>query len=127
MSSSSTHATSYYKKAQKVRTKIIESFETAFTKCDLIAFPTAPTPAFELGSVQDPVSMYLMDLYTTNANLSGLPAISVPTGFCKGNKPIGIQFIAPSMQDSFLIGCAHALEKANPVNLEVPPLAKEQI
>lgn len=124
---SSGHSTSYYKKAQRVRTKIIESFEKAFLSCDLIAFPTTPTAAFELGSVQDPVSMYLMDLYTTNANLSGLPAISVPTGFCSGDKPLGIQFIAPSMQDAFLIGCAHALEKANPVNLEIPTLAKGAI
>lgn len=124
---SSGHSTSYYKKAQKVRSKIIESFEKAFAHCDLIAFPTTPTPAFELGSVQDPVSMYLMDLYTTNANLSGLPGISVPSGFSKDQKPIGIQFIAPSMQDAFLIGCAHAFEKANPAHLEMPKLAKESL
>lgn len=122
---SSGHSISYYKKAQRVRTKIIESFEKAFSQCDIIAFPTTPTPAFELGSVQDPVSMYLMDLYTTNANLSGLPGISVPSGFSKDGKPIGIQFLAPSMQDAFLIGCAHAFETANPVNLEMPKLAKE--
>ncbi len=119
------HSTSYYKKAQKVRTKIIESFEKAFEGCDLITFPTTPTPAFELGSVQDPVSMYLMDLYTTTANLSGLPAISVPADISKDNKPIGIQFIAPSMQDAFLIGCAHAFERACPVNEKLPEMAKE--
>lgn len=121
------HSTSFYKKAQRVRTKIIDSFEKAFSKCDLIAFPTTPTPAFELGSVQDPVSMYLMDLYTTNANLSGLPAISVPADFSKDSKPIGLQLIAPSMQDSFLIGCAHAFEKAHPVNLKMPSIATEDL
>lgn len=122
---SANKSTSYYKKAQKVRTKIIESFEKAFTQCDLISFPTTPTPTFELGSVQDPVSMYLMDLYTTVANLSGLPAISVPADFSSDNKPIGIQFMAPSMHDKFLIGCANAFEKCNPVYKEIPSLAKE--
>lgn len=121
------HTSSYYKKAQRVRTKIIDCFETAFTQCDLIAFPTTPTPAFELGSLQDPISMYLMDLYTTNANLTGLPAISVPADFSQSGKPIGIQFMAPSMKDAFLIGCAHAFEKANPKNLEIPKLAKEHV
>ena len=124
---SSGHATSYYKKAQKVRTKIIESFENAFTGCDIIAFPTTPTPAFELGSVQDPVSMYLMDLYTTTANLSGLPAVSVPSDITADNKPIGIQFIAPAMKDAFLIGCAHAFEKAHPINKKLPEIAKEEV
>ncbi len=124
---SSGHSVSYYKKAQKVRTKIINSFESAFEQCDIISFPTTPTPTFELGSLQDPVSMYLMDLYTTNANLAGLPAISVPADFSKDNKPVGIQFIAPQMQDAFLIGCAHAYEKANPQNLKIPALAKEEV
>lgn len=124
---SSSNSTSYYKKAQKVRTKIIESFEKAFLGCDLIAFPTTPTPAFELGSIQDPVSMYLVDLYTTTANLSGLPAISVPSDLTKDNKPIGLQLIAPSMKDAFLIGCAHAFEKACPISQEIPEMAKEEV
>lgn len=116
---------SYYKKAQKVRTKIIESFEKAFSKCDLITFPTTPTPAFELGSKQDPISMYLVDLYTTTANLAGLPAISIPADMSPEGLPIGLQFIAPSMQDGFLISCAHAFETANPTHKELSSVAKE--
>ena len=117
----------YYKKALGARGKILGAFEKAFASSDMIVMPTAPTDAFELGSLQDPISMYLMDLYTVHANLTGLPAISVPSGFAKNGNPIGFQMIAPHMQDASLIGYAHAFEKARPENIKIPKLAEETV
>ena len=116
----------YYKKALKVRNKIIQSFNQAFENCDLITLPTAPSCAFELGSIQDPVSMYLVDLYTVHANLTGLPAISVPSTYNSKGMPMGIQFIAPALKDANLIGYAHAFEQANIENSKIPPMAMEE-
>ena len=102
----------YYKKAQKIRTLIIRKFSQAFAKCDLICMPSTAEPAFELHSKQDPLKMYLVDLYTTPANLAGLPAISVPCGMYSNNMPYGIQFFGPQLHDAEVIGYAHAFEKA---------------
>ncbi|MCH9633556.1 MAG: Glutamyl-tRNA(Gln) amidotransferase subunit A [Chlamydiae bacterium] len=124
---SSGYSGSYYKKALGARGKILDAFNDTLKSCDLVIMPTAPTPAFETGSIQDPLSMYLMDLYTVHANLTGLPALSIPAGFAKNGNPIGLQMIAKHTQDHFLIGCAHAFEQARPENIQVPPFAKEAV
>ncbi len=87
----------YYKKAQQLRTKIIDDFKNVFKKVDIIATPTTPTPAFKFGEkINDPLSMYLEDIFTVPINLAGLPAISLPCGISeKNNMPIGLQLIAP--------------------------------
>ena len=99
-----------YKKAQKVRTLILNAFEKAFETCDAIALPTAPTGAFELNSIHDPVEMYLQDVFTIPASLAGLPAISVPSGFDSKRLPLGIQIIGPQMHDAPVIRYGYAFE-----------------
>jgi len=101
----------YYKKAQKVRTLIIEQFKKAFETCDVVAMPTSPFPAFKSGAIEDPVKMYLADIYTIAANLAGLPAISLPCGFTKEGLPIGLQLIAPQKEDALLLSYAAAFQK----------------
>jgi aspartyl-tRNA(Asn)/glutamyl-tRNA(Gln) amidotransferase subunit A len=119
---SSGYQDAYYKKAQKVRRLIIERFKQAFQQCDLIAMPCSPIPAFTLGSIQDPLQMYLQDIYTIPANLAGLPAISIPSGFSKEGLPFGLQLIAPQMQDARVLQCAHAFEEATSFAQAIPPL-----
>lgn len=103
----------YYQKAQKVRTKILQMYAKAFSSCDFIATPTSPFSAFKIGAVQDPIQMYLEDLYTIGINLGGLPAISLPTSMTSAGKPMGFQLIAPFGQDSALLRAASALEKVS--------------
>ena len=109
---SSGYHDAFYKKAQKVRTLIIQKFRAAFAKCDAIALPTSPFPAFEIGAIHDPLQMYLQDIYTIAANLAGLPAINVPCGLSADKKPLGLQLIGPAMHDKAVLGFAHAFEKA---------------
>ncbi len=111
----------YYKKAQKVRTLIIQKFREAFTKCDLVAMPSSPFAAFTIGEIQEPVQMYLQDIYTICANLCGLPSISIPSGFTKGKKPLALQFLGPLLHDKEVLAAAHAFEKAQ-APFPVPPL-----
>ena len=81
---SSGYYEAYYLKALKVRTKMVEDFNNAFSKCDVILTPTAPTTAFKIGEkLEDPLAMYLSDIFTIPANLAGIPAISVPCGLCE--------------------------------------------
>ena len=101
----------YYRKAQKVRTLLIQKHTEAFQKCDLIATPTSPFAAFEIGSIKDPLQMYLADIYTISANLTGMPAISCPSGFTKEMKPIGLQLTGPQMHDATVIQAAYAYQK----------------
>ena len=106
----------YYKKAQAVRTLIIEDFNKAFETVDIILTPTTPHPAFKLGEqVNDPLAMYLEDIFVTGASLAGLPAISIPAGKVKtkeGNDmPIGAQLIAPRLREELIFKAAGALEK----------------
>jgi len=97
----------YYLQAQKVRQLIAEDFKRAFAEVDLIAGPTTPTPAFRIGQkVDDPIQMYLNDIYTIGANLAGLPAMSVPCGFVDG-LPVGLQLIAPHLSEGRLLKAAH--------------------
>ena len=94
----------YYKKASKVRTLLINDFKSAFGICDLIAGPTTPVTAFGLyDMVDDPLSIYLLDIYTIPANLTGLPAISIPCGFDDDNLPVGMQLIAPAFREDLLL------------------------
>lgn len=102
----------YYRKAQKVRTLMIESYRQAFTKCDLIATPVSPTAAFEIGAIKDPLQMYLADIYTIGINLAGLPAISLPHGFTADGRPVGLQLVGPQKHDVRVFHAAHALEQS---------------
>jgi aspartyl-tRNA(Asn)/glutamyl-tRNA(Gln) amidotransferase subunit A len=102
----------YYAKAQKVRTLIRRDFEKAFEQCDVLATPTAPTVAFELGSkTDDPFAMKLADVCTIPVNMAGLPAISLPCGFYQ-NLPIGLQLIGNLLDESTLLRAAHAYEQS---------------
>jgi aspartyl-tRNA(Asn)/glutamyl-tRNA(Gln) amidotransferase subunit A len=102
----------YYLKAQKVRRLIQNDFLDAFKNVDVIISPTTPTTAFKLGEKTDnPLSMYLSDVYTTSANLSGLPAINVPIGFDSKNLPIGVQFISNFFKEDLLLQVSFFLEK----------------
>lgn len=112
----------FYKKAQKVRTLMINAFEEAFASCDVVAMPVAPSSAFPLQSISDPLEMYLQDIFTIPANLAGLPAISVPSGFDSRQMPLGLQLIGPQMCDVPLIQYAHAFEQATQFTRKIPPL-----
>ncbi len=101
----------YYLKAQKVRQLIAEDFRAAFDQVDLIAGPTSPTPAFGLGAkTDDPITMYLNDIYTIGANLAGLPGLSTPCGFVDG-LPVGLQLVGPHFGEATLLRCAHHYEQ----------------
>jgi aspartyl-tRNA(Asn)/glutamyl-tRNA(Gln) amidotransferase subunit A len=106
---SSGYYEAYYLRAQKVRTLIGKDFERAFKKVDLILTPTSPTPAFKIGEKQDPLAMYLSDIFLVAVNLAGLPAISLPVS--KEGLPIGVQFIAPPFLESRLFKIGKILEK----------------
>ncbi len=108
---SSGYYDAYYKKAQTVRTKIVKEFEAAFSEYDFLVGPTAPTTAFKIGEKSnDPLSMYLVDIMTVAANISGVPAISVPAGM-SNNLPVGLQIIGPQRSDRELLGAAKAFEE----------------
>ncbi len=109
---SSGYYDAYYKKAQQVRTLIRRDFEDAFEKVDVIATPTSPVPAFRLGEkTDDPLTMYLSDIFTIALNLAGLPGLSQPCGFASG-LPVGLHWIAPAWQEDRLLAAASAYESA---------------
>lgn len=114
----------YYKKAQKVRTLIIEQYRQAFEKCNIIATPVSPFPAFEIGAIKDPLQMYLVDIYSIGINLGGVPAISIPSGFCAEGKPVGLQLIGPQMNDVEVLQAANAFERATNFHTAIPPSFK---
>jgi aspartyl-tRNA(Asn)/glutamyl-tRNA(Gln) amidotransferase subunit A len=102
----------YYLKAQKVRTLIREDFTKAFTQVDALVTPTSPVPAFKLGEkVDDPLSMYLMDVCTLPCNLAGLPGLSLPCGFTKAGLPIGLQLMGRPFDEAKLLRIARAFER----------------
>lgn len=106
----------YYLKAQKVRTRICEDFAAAFADCDLILSPTAPTPAFGIGEVADPLAMYLSDTFTLPASLAGLPAVSVPSGtasVAEQELALGVHLVAPALQESLALSCAQEIYAAH--------------
>ena len=101
----------YYKKAQKVRQLIAKDYKEAFSSVDLIASPTTPSPAFKIGEkLNDPIKMYLSDVYTIGANLAGLPAMSIPCGFVD-SLPIGMQLVGPHFGEEILLRCGHKYQE----------------
>jgi aspartyl-tRNA(Asn)/glutamyl-tRNA(Gln) amidotransferase subunit A len=113
----------YYLKALKVRRLIRNDFDAAFQKVDLIATPVNPTPAFKIGElVNDPLAMYLSDIYTISANLAGIPGISVPAGFSSGGLPLGLQLLAAPFEEELLLRAARMLERETEWHLRRAPL-----
>src|SRR5204863_5317894 len=107
----------YYLKAQKVRALLRQDFANAFRQCDAILTPTSPTPAFKFGDkVDDPLAMYLNDVYTVTANLAGVPGISVPCGVSSEGLPIGMQLLGPNWSEANLLRLANAFAKAHPLS-----------
>ncbi|HZX34933.1 MAG TPA: Asp-tRNA(Asn)/Glu-tRNA(Gln) amidotransferase subunit GatA, partial [Thermodesulfobacteriota bacterium] len=103
----------YYKKASQVRTLIKQDFDEAFKKCDVILTPTSPTAAFKLGEkTDDPLTMYLSDIFTISCNLAGIPGISLPCGFTKNNLPIGLQLLGRHLDEQTILNTAFAYEKS---------------
>src|SRR5271155_5175246 len=103
----------YYLKAQKVRTLLVRDFEEAFKKVDAIVTPTSPTAAFKLGEkVDDPLAMYLADIFTVTADLAGIPGISIPCGKTRENLPIGLQILGKHFDEATILRVAHAYEQA---------------
>ena len=100
----------YYRKAQRVRNLIIQDFQKAFDKVDVLLTPTTPTAAFELGSQLDPISMYMNDVFTVPASLAGLPAMSVPSGLSKDGLPLGLQIIGNQFDENSVLKIAANLE-----------------
>ncbi len=114
---SSGYYDAYYKKASQVRTLILDDFRKAWESCDVLVSPVAPTPAWKKGEkVDDPLAMYLSDVFTLSTNLAGLPGLSVPGGFSKSGLPIGIQLQGPHFHEGALMRCGFNLEQG--VNLE---------
>lgn len=121
---SSGYYDAYYKRAQKVRRLILGDFETAFEQVDAILTPTSPTPAFKRGErADDPLAMYLSDVYTISVNLAGLPAISVPSGFTQGGLPVGLQVIGQAFGEADMFAIAHAFEQGHDYYKQTPDLS----
>lgn len=117
------YADAYYKQALKVRRLIAQDYQSAFQQVDLLLGPVVPTPAFKLGEkVDDPLQMYLGDLFTVEANLVGLPAISIPAGFNSASLPLAIQLQAPQLEESRLLNVAYQLQKSGLFNPQVAQL-----
>lgn len=115
------YADEYYNKALKVRRLIKGDFDAAYDQADLLLGPVAPTPAFQLGDkVDDPIQMYLCDLFTVGANLAGVPAISLPGGFDESGLPIGIQLQAPVLEESRLLFAANAYQTVTDFHTKRP-------
>jgi aspartyl-tRNA(Asn)/glutamyl-tRNA(Gln) amidotransferase subunit A len=113
----------YYLKALKVRTLIRRDFTQAFERCELIVTPTSPTAAFRLGEkVDDPLQMYLADVFTISANLAGVPGMSVNCGFTGAGLPIGLQFLGKPFDEGTILRAAHAYEQATPWRTRRPDL-----
>lgn len=125
---SSGYYDAYYLRASKVRRLIRNEFEAAFGQCDLIALPTSPTTAWRFGQLDnDPLAMYLADIFTVNASLAGLPAISLPCGFDQteipggSGLPIGLQLIGPALSEPLLLATGHAYQQHTDWHLRTPP------
>jgi aspartyl-tRNA(Asn)/glutamyl-tRNA(Gln) amidotransferase subunit A len=111
----------YYLQAQKLRRLILRDFQAAFERCDVILGPTTPGTAFELGAMSDdPVQMYLGDIFTVTAPLAGLPALSVPCGFDPAGLPVGLQLTGNHFAEALLLGVAHRYQQASDWHRRVP-------
>ena len=114
----------YYGKASQVRTLIMQDFKTAFESCVVILSPVAPTPAYLIGeNSDDPLTMYLSDIFTLSANLAGIPGISVPCGFSKEGLPIGLQLMGNHFNEEMLLKVAYNFEQATDFHQQKPDLA----
>jgi aspartyl-tRNA(Asn)/glutamyl-tRNA(Gln) amidotransferase subunit A len=114
----------YYLKAQRVRTLIKRDFDEAFKCCDVIITPTTPTTAFKLGAkTQDPLQMYLSDIYTISINLAGLPALSLPCGFDQDGMPIGMQVIGRHFDEAMILRVGHVYEQSTEWHKKRPRIA----
>jgi len=113
----------YYGKAQKVRTLVQRDFQKAFERVDVVVAPTTPSAAFKMGEKEDPLSMYLNDVFTIPVNLTGLPGLSVPAGFTKAGLPIGLQVIGKAFDEATLLRTARAYEAATTWRERKPGLA----
>ncbi|HEX6164773.1 MAG TPA: Asp-tRNA(Asn)/Glu-tRNA(Gln) amidotransferase subunit GatA [Vicinamibacterales bacterium] len=115
----------YYLKAQQVRTLLLQDYQRAFERCDVVATPTTPTPAFKLGEkTSDPVQMYLNDIFTVSANLTGLPSISIPCGFSSSRLPIGFQLTGRAFDEATLLRAADAYQRDTKFHTEAPPFVE---
>ena len=113
----------YYKKASQVRTLIMEDFSRAFETCHVILSPVAPTPAFKIGEkYDDPLTMYLSDIFTLSANLAGIPGMSIPCGFSSEGLPIGLQIMGNHFNEEVMFKVAHNFEKATDFHIQKPVL-----
>jgi aspartyl-tRNA(Asn)/glutamyl-tRNA(Gln) amidotransferase subunit A len=111
----------YYLQAQKIRRLIARDFAAAFERCDVILGPTAPTTAFEIGAnIDDPVKMYLNDIFTIPAPLAGVPALSIPCGFDEAGLPVGLQLMGNYFSEAMLLGLAHRYQQATDWHRRVP-------
>jgi aspartyl-tRNA(Asn)/glutamyl-tRNA(Gln) amidotransferase subunit A len=120
---SSGYYDAYYKKASQVRTLIMEDFKKAFEICDIIVSPVAPTPAFKIGEKSDdPLTMYLSDIFTLSANLAGIPGISVPCGFSKDGLPIGLQIMGKHFSEGVILKAAYNFEQATDFHKRRPEI-----
>jgi aspartyl-tRNA(Asn)/glutamyl-tRNA(Gln) amidotransferase subunit A len=120
---SSGYYDAYYLRAQKVRRRILGDFEKAFEQVDAILTPTSPTPAFKRGErSDDPLAMYLSDVYTISVNLAGLPAISIPSGFTESGLPIGLQVIGKAFGEADMFAIANAFEQGHDYHKKMPAL-----
>jgi aspartyl-tRNA(Asn)/glutamyl-tRNA(Gln) amidotransferase subunit A len=115
----------YYKRAQQVRTLVARDYQNAFEQVDVIVGPTTPTVAFKIGEkIDDPLAMYLNDVYTVPANLAGIPGVSVPCGFADG-LPIGLQILGRHFDEGTILRAAHAYQSATDWHLRRPNLHVE--
>ncbi len=125
---SSGYYDAYYKKAQKVRTLIKQDFDLAFEKVDVIITPTSPTTAFKIGEkTDDPLTMYLSDIFTIAPNLAGLPGISIPCGFDNKNLPVGLQIIGKPFKEEDLFKIGYLFQKENDWHLKKPDLNLKEV
>lgn len=113
----------YYKKAQRVRTKIIEDFNRAFSEVDVMCAPVSPFPAFKVGEkADDPLAMYLADALTIPASAAGVPALSVPCGLTKSGLPVGLQIIGPQFEEGRILNVGHAYQQVTDWHIRKAPI-----
>jgi aspartyl-tRNA(Asn)/glutamyl-tRNA(Gln) amidotransferase subunit A len=113
----------YYRKAQQVRTLIRQDFQRALEQCEVLLMPTTPGPAWPLGErVDDPLRMYLSDIFTATLNLAGLPGLSLPCGFTEGGLPLGFQLIGKPLDEAMLLSVGHAYQRETDWHNAVPAL-----
>jgi len=109
----------YYRQAQKVRTLTMQDFEKAYEEVDVICAPISPTPAFKIGAHEnDPVALWLEDIFSVAQPLAGIPALSIPCGFSKDNLPIGLQIMGPQWGEETVLKVGHAFEQAAQLSLK---------